>query len=327
MRVLVTGGAGFIGSHTARDLARRGHAVTVGDDLSTGHEEAVQGLALARMDLSKDDLAPLFAEGGFDAIVHFAAKCLVPQSVSDPAIYWRTNAYGSLRLLDAMVAHRVTRIVFSSTCATYGLPLESPMRESHAQRPITSYGRSKLAIEHALEDYAQAYGIGAIALRYFNAAGASEDGSFGEDHSPETHLVPLVMRSLLGGPPLRIAGNDWPTPDGTCIRDYVHVDDLARAHAIAIDAVAPGRFDALNVGTGHGSSVREVVALVEKVTGKKVSCIEGERRPGDPARLVAGNELARTRLGFTPERTLEDVVRSAWRWHESHPLGYGGRRS
>lgn len=327
MRILVTGGAGYIGSHTARELASRGHQVTLLDDLSTGHVEATADLPLARLDLATDDVTPVFREGRFDAVVHFAAKCLVPESVTAPAIYWRANTWGSLKILDAMVATGVKRIVFSSTCATYGLPDAVPIAETHPQRPITSYGKSKLAVEHAVADYAQAYGIGAIALRYFNAAGASADGRYGEDHTPETHLVPLVLGALLGGPPITIAGTDWPTPDGTPIRDYVHLDDLARAHVIALDAIQPGKFEALNVGTGNGHSVREVIAVAEKITGRKVPTTEGTRRPGDPARLIARNDLARERLGFVPERSIEDIVRSAWRWHESHPKGYGRRRA
>jgi len=326
MRVLVTGGAGYIGSHTARHLTAQGHAVTILDDLSTGHTEAVGSLPLAELDLTTGDLTPVFAEGRFDAVVHFAAKSLVPESVTNPRKYWHNNILGSLRLLDAMVAHDVKRIVFSSTCASYGLPDAVPIAETHPQRPFTSYGRSKLAVEHALDDYARAYGLGAIALRYFNAAGAAHDGTTGEDHTPETHLVPLVLGALLGGPPLRIAGNDWPTPDGTCVRDYVHLDDLARAHAVAIEAITPGRFEAFNVGTGKGCSVREVVTVAEKVTGRRVPTVEAERRAGDPAALVAQNDKARERLGFTPERSIEDIVRSAWRWHESHPKGYATGR-
>jgi UDP-glucose-4-epimerase GalE len=327
MRVLVTGGAGYIGAHTARDLAGRGHAVTIVDDLSTGHEEAAGGLPIVRLDLAADPIAPVLAEGRFEAVVHFAAKCLVPESVTHPSRYWRANALGSMRLLDAMVETGVRRIVFSSTCATYGIPDEVPIAETHPQRPITSYGRSKLAVEHMVGDYARAYGLAGMALRYFNAAGASEDGAFGEDHDPETHLIPLVLGAALGGAPLRIAGTDWPTPDGTCIRDYVHLDDLARAHALAIEAAEPGRLEALNIGTGAGHSVREVVALAGRIAGRPVPTVEAPRRPGDPALLVARNDAARARLGFVPERTIEDIVRTAWRWHSTHPRGYGGRRA
>ncbi len=323
MRVLVTGGAGYIGSHTARDLARRGHEPVVLDDLSTGHTRAVGDLALARVDLAAGEIGGFIAEGRFDAVVHFAAKAVVPESVEKPAAYWRANLLGSLRLLDALVAHGPKRIVFSSTCAVYGLPSEVPIPETHPKNPITAYGRSKLAVEYALEDYARAYGIGAISLRYFNAAGASEDGAYGEDRALETHLIPLAIKAVQGGPALKIAGTDYDTPDGTCIRDYVHVDDLARAHAIALEKVEPGRAEAFNIGTGKGHSVREVVAAIERATGRKVPAVEAPRRAGDPPVLIARNEAAARRLGFSPERTLEDIVRSAWRWHERHPGGYG----
>jgi UDP-glucose-4-epimerase GalE len=323
MRVLVTGGAGYIGSHTARDLARAGHDVVILDDLSTGHVEATFDLPLARVDLASGDVDGFVAEGKFDAVVHFAAKCLVPESVEKPALYWRANVAGMHRLLDALAAHGPRRVVFSSTCATYGMPLTVPMGEDHPQRPITSYGRTKLACEHMLDDYARAYGIGSISLRYFNAAGAASDGMLGEDHLHETHLIPLMLRALQGGPPLRIAGTDWPTPDGTCIRDYVHVDDLARAHRIALERIEAGKAEFFNIGTGRGASVREVVAAGEKITGQKIPSVAAPRRPGDPPELVARNAKAREVLGFLPEHDLESIVRTAWRWHERHPKGYG----
>jgi UDP-glucose 4-epimerase len=323
MRVLVTGGAGYIGSHTARELARLGHEVVILDDLSTGHVESVGDLPLARVDLATGDVAGFLAERRFDAAIHFAAKALVPESVVNPQIYWRSNTLATVRLLDAFVQHGPKRIVFSSTCAVYGTPTEVPIPESHAKNPINPYGHSKLAIEYALEDYSRAYGLGAIALRYFNAAGAAEDGSHGEDHAEETHLIPLAMRSLLGGPTFRIAGTDYDTPDGTCIRDFIHIDDLARAHVRAVERVEAGKFEAINIGTGTGHSVREVLAAIERVTGRRVPAVEAPRRPGDPPRLVARNELARRRLELVPERTLEDIVGSAWRWHQRRPRGYG----
>ncbi|HVY63084.1 MAG TPA: UDP-glucose 4-epimerase GalE [Planctomycetota bacterium] len=323
MRVLVTGGAGYIGSHTARDLARAGHDVVILDDLSTGHPEAIGDLPLARLDLAAGDVAGFIAEGKFDAVIHFAAKCLVPESVAKPALYWRTNAMGMMRLLDALAQHGPRRIVFSSTCATYGLPLRSPIDEDHPQKPITSYGRTKLACEHALDDYARAYGIGSISLRYFNAAGAAEDGGIGEDHEHETHLIPLMLRAVVTGEPLRVTGTDYDTPDGTCIRDYVHVMDLAAAHRIALEKIEPGKAQFFNIGTGKGHSVREVISTGERVTGRKVPTVEAPRRPGDPPALVAKTDLARSTLGFAPKFTLEDIVRTAWRWHERHPKGYG----
>jgi UDP-glucose-4-epimerase GalE len=326
MRILVTGGAGYIGGHAVRRLLGAGHEVTVLDDLSTGHARSAAGAPIVELDLVRDDLEPLFAEGRFDAVLHFAAKCLVSESVMEPAKYWRTNVAGGVRLLDALVARGPKRIVFSSTCATYGLPLRVPIDEDHPQSPITAYGRSKLAFEHALADYARAYGLGSIALRYFNAAGAEKDGSHGEDHHPETHLIPLVLRAAAGGPPVEIRGTDYPTPDGTCIRDYIHVDDLARAHILALERIEAGRALALNLGTGRGHSVREVVEAARRVTGRPIPSVEAARRPGDPPALVADPRRAREALGFTAERTLDDILRSAWKWHSSHPEGYGGKR-
>jgi UDP-glucose 4-epimerase len=319
---IVTGGAGYIGSHTARRLLRLGHAVTALDDLSSGHPESIPGIPLLRLDLAVDPIEPVLAEGRFDAVIHFAAKCLVPESVAVPARYGRANTLAGVRLLDALVARGPRRIVMSSTCATYGLPIRSPIDELHPQAPITAYGRTKLALEHALDDYARAYGLGAVALRYFNAAGAEADGSFGEDHEPETHLVPNVLRAAAGGPAVKICGTDYDTPDGTCVRDYVHVDDLARAHLMALDHIEEGRFRAFNIGTGVGSSVREVVECARRVTQRDVPAVEAPRRPGDPARLIAAVAKAREELGFTAERTLEDIVRSAWAWHQRRPRGF-----
>jgi UDP-glucose 4-epimerase len=324
MRILVTGGAGYIGGHTARFLAARGHEVTALDDLSTGHPASIPGLPLVRLDLTRDDIEAVLGDGRFDAVMHFAAKCLVPESVAAPALYWRTNQVGGVRLLDALIARGPRRIVMSSTCATYGLPLRTPIDETHPQAPITSYGRTKLALEHALDDYARAYGLGAVALRYFNAAGAERDGSHGEDHDPETHLVPNVLRAARGGAPVRVCGTDYDTPDGTCIRDYVHVDDLARAHLVALERVEAGCFRAFNIGTGTGSSVREVIECARRVVGRAIPAEDAPRRPGDPARLVADVRRAREELGFRAERSLEDIVRSAWAWHERRPQGYGG---
>ena len=329
MRILVTGGAGYIGSHTARRLARAGHDVTILDDLSTGHPRAVAGFKLVRLDLASDDLDPLLAEGRFDAALHFAAKALVPESVAQPARYYRANIFGSVRLFDALVARGPKRVVFSSTCATYGLPVRDPIDETHPQVPITAYGRTKLAVEHALSDYAQAYGLGSIALRYFNAAGAEADGSHGEDHAPETHLIPNVLAAAAGGERVKICGTDYDTPDGTCVRDYIHVDDLARAHILALERIEAGRALALNLGTGRGHSVREVVDCARRVTGREVPSVETDRRPGDPPRLVADPGRAAAALGFRCERTLEEIIGSAWEWHRAHRHGYdeeGSRR-
>ncbi len=335
MRVLVTGGAGYIGSHTARSLAE-GHAgaepheVVALDDLSTGHAAALPdglGVRLVRLDLGDAlAVARFLGEERFDAVIHFAARCLVPESVVRPRDYWRSNVVSGLNLLDALIERGPRRIVFSSSCAVYGHPDEVPLREDHATRPVSPYGRTKLAFERALEDYAAAYGIGSVALRYFNAAGASQDGAFGEDHEPETHLIPRILAAALDGKPVAICGTDYPTPDGTCIRDYVHVDDLARAHALALERVREGAALAVNVGTGRGHSVREVIEAARRATGRPIAAVEEPRRPGDPAALVADVRAAKEALGFEARRDLDDTLRTAWAWHTAHPLGYGDRR-
>lgn len=325
--VLVSGGAGYVGGFAVRALLAAGERVVVLDDLSAGHRETVPaGVPLVVADL-RDAPAVRRALDGieFGAAMHFAASAYVGESVRDPRKYWENNVGGALNLLGLCLDRRVEGLVFSSTCAVYGEPPVESLREDLPRAPVNPYGRTKMVIEQALEDYSAAHGLRSFRLRYFNASGASEAGDLGEDHEPETHLIPLVLRAVTSGTPLRVFGTDWPTPDGTPIRDYVHLDDLARAHAIAIEAIEPGRFEAFNVGTGTGHSVREIVAIAERITGRKIPTVEGTRRPGDPARLVARNEAARERLGFTPERTIDDIVRSAWRWHESHPRGYGGK--
>jgi UDP-glucose 4-epimerase len=259
-----------------------------------------------------------------DAVMHFAAFALVGESVSDPALYYRNNVLGSLSLLEAMRASGVRRIVFSSTTATYGEPEKMPIREDFPQKPINPYGFSKLAVEHALTDYAVAYGLGYAALRYFNAAGATPDGDIGEDHDPESHLIPIVLQVALGQrKSISIFGEDYPTPDGTCIRDYVHVDDLAAAHLAALDRLQDGVGLKLNLGTGRGTSVREVIDACRKVTGHAIPVEIGQRRPGDPPELVADSSLARETLGWTPKyMEIGPIVETAWRWHKSHPRGY-----
>ena len=326
MKVTVTGGAGYIGSHAVRELVRAGHAVTILDDLSHGHRAAVDPAArLVAGDLG-DARALDDALAGADAVVHFAGLLSVADSVADPASYYRTNVVKGVALLDAMARAAVPLVVFSSTCATYGLPVATPMAEDHPQQPINPYGATKLAFERALADYARAGGPRAVALRYFNAAGCHPDGTLGEDHRPEEHLIPLAVKAALGtGAPLRIHGDDYDTPDGTCVRDYVHVQDLARAH---VAALRPGAepFRAFNLGTGRGHSVREVVDAVSRVTGRKVPAETGPRREGDPPVLVAAAGRAREELGFEPEwRDLDAVVETAVRWARDHPRGYGGR--
>lgn len=325
MRVLVTGGAGYIGSHAIRELLEAGHAVTVLDDLSLGHAEAVPAAARFVEGDIADPATLRRALEGAEAVMHFAALAYVGASVGDPAAYYRTNVAKALQLLWAMLEVGVRRLIFSSTCATYGNPSALPIDEAHPQLPINPYGSTKLAFERALHDHAAAGLLSATALRYFNAAGCHEDGSLGEDHDPETHLIPLALDAALGrAPALTIFGQDYDTPDGTCIRDYIHVQDLARAHVQALERLPErARFVAYNLGTERGSSVREVVRAVERVSARAVPARAGPRRPGDPPRLVAAAGKARRELGFAPRYTeLEAIVESAYRWRRDHPHGY-----
>jgi len=320
MRVLVTGGAGYIGSFTARRLLERGHTVTVYDNLSAGHRENVPAENLIVGDLKDvDHLDQVLVVHRIEAVIHFAASCYVGESVTDPAKYYANNVLNGLHLLERVRRHRIPRFVFSSTCATYGVPQIVPIPESHPFAPVNPYGNTKLAFERMLADYAPAYGIGFVALRYFNAAGASLDGRYGEDHDPETHLIPLVLQTALGQRPhIDILGTDYPTPDGTCIRDYVHVEDLAEAHLLALEAIEPGKGTAFNIGTGVGSSVRDVIRTCEEVSGKPIAVRERERRPGDPPHLVADGAKIRGELGWKPKYPdLRSIVETAWEWHRS----------
>ncbi|HUG52053.1 MAG TPA: UDP-glucose 4-epimerase GalE [Vicinamibacteria bacterium] len=325
MRVLVTGGAGYIGSHAVREFRDAGHEVVVLDDLSRGHREAVpRDVSLIEADLA-DPAALRRGLEGAHAVVHFAALLSVADSVRQPGAYYRTNVAKGLALLEAMGAAGVRRIVFSSTCAVYGNPVRLPMAEDHPQDPINPYGATKRAFERALLDHARAGLFRAVALRYFNACGCHPDGSLGEDHDPEEHIIPRAIDAALGqGPPFVVYGDDYDTPDGTCIRDYIHVQDLARAHlaALALDAGEP--FRAFNLGTGRGHSVREIIGAVERVTGRPVPAEVGRRRPGDPAVLVAAADEVRAATGFAPSWVdLEAVVETAVRWRRAHPRGYG----
>ncbi len=327
MKVLVTGGAGYIGSVCARRLCRAGHDVTVLDDLSAGHRAAVLPPVRLIVHNLQDaaGLDRIVADGRFDAAMHFAASTAVGESVQLPLKYWRNNAAGTLNLLEAMKQHDIRRFVFSSTCAVYGDPLKIPLVEDHPRNPVSPYGRSKAAVEWMLEDSARGWGLGAMGLRYFNAAGAADDGALGEDHHPETHLIPLALQAGAGlRGRLKIFGTDWPTPDGTCIRDYIHVEDLAEAHLLALQAASPGTARFLNIGTGCGHSVQEVVRTAGKVVGKEVPADLAERRPGNVPTLLANPSKAYQDLGWKAHRVdLEQVVRSAWQWMQTHPKGYG----
>jgi len=325
MRILVTGGAGYIGSLTVAVLRSNGHTVQVCDNLSTGHKEAVPPGCLIECELSdRAGLERILREHKIEAVVHFAASCYVGESVTDPAKYYNNNLVGTLGLLDAMRSSGASRIVFSSTCATYGIPSCVPITEDEAQEPVNPYGFTKLSIERALIDYGHAYGLGSVALRYFNAGGAAADGSIGEDHDPESHLVPIVLQTALGQRPhVQVFGTDYPTPDGTCIRDYIHVEDLADAHRRALERIRPGEFHAYNLGTGRGHSVREVIDLSRRITGRTIGVVEGPRRLGDPPELVASADKARRELGWQPRHTtLDTIIETAWRWHREHPKGF-----
>lgn len=326
MRILVVGGAGYVGSHAARFLSRAGHSIWVYDNLSQGHRSAAPAGSLIEGDLHDGDrLREVLREHRIEAVMHFAAYALVGESVSDPARYYQNNVVGTLSLLDAMRVADVRQIVFSSTTATYGEPERVPIVEETPQHPINPYGFTKLVIEEALADYARAYDFAYAALRYFNAAGASPDGDIGEDHTPETHLIPLVLQVALGQrAEITVFGDDYPTPDGTCIRDYVHVDDLADAHLKALERLQPGKGLEVNLGSGHGYSVREVIDSCRRVTGHAIPERIGERRPGDPSALVADIARAGRELDWRPRyRELDPIVETAWRWHSKHPQGYG----
>ncbi|HOX08368.1 MAG TPA: UDP-glucose 4-epimerase [Planctomycetota bacterium] len=385
MKVLVTGGAGYVGSHVAWALRESGHDVFIFDDLSEGHRPAAGGMPLVVGDiLSGEDLGRAFKRTGAEAVVHMAAKCLVEESVREPGLYWRINVVGSLRLLAAMQRAGVRHIVFSSSAATYGQPDRAVIDEGAPKAPCNPYGTTKLVFEQALADHAsapvftsadsaaaaerpapvrpsaarRAHGgakaksgtnpgaqpeprevarhsaligpgrLGYVALRYFNAAGAHSSGEIGEDHPVETHLIPNLLRAALSGgaKPLKIFGSDYPTPDGTAVRDYVHVEDLAAAHVKALEYLAGGGAStAMNLGTGRGSSILEVLAAARKVTGRDFPSERAPRRAGDPATLVASNALAREKLGWKPERSLEDIIATAWKWHSEHPKGYAGK--
>jgi UDP-glucose 4-epimerase len=321
MRVLVTGGAGYIGSVSTELLLDAGHEVVVFDNLERGHREAVDPRACFVLGDLRDpeSIARAMKKAAPEAVMHFAAYALVGESMERPEMYFRNNVAGGIHLVEAMLHEGVQRIVFSSTCATYGQPDQVPITEDAPQRPANPYGESKLAFEKLLRWCEELRGLKPVYLRYFNACGATE--KFGEDHDPETHLIPIVLQAALGKrPEVRIYGDDYDTPDGTCIRDYIHIADLAQAHILALTSSHTGPF---NLGTGTGYSVREVMENARRITGRAIPAVVAPRRPGDPPRLVAGAEKARELLGWNPCYTgLEDILESAWKWHQSHPDGY-----
>ncbi|MCL6611481.1 MAG: UDP-glucose 4-epimerase GalE [Peptococcaceae bacterium] len=331
MNVLVCGGAGYIGSHAVRELMKAGHRAVVLDNLSRGHRGAVGDAIFIEGDIAdRDLLAGLIRREGIEACMHFAAHSLVGESVGRPDTYYFNNVVKGLALLDACVKAGVRCFVFSSTAAVYGDPVEVPIKEDHPTVPANPYGATKLAFEGALRWYGGAFGLKYASLRYFNAAGADPAGDIGEDHDPETHLIPLVLKAASGKlPGISVFGNDYPTPDGTCIRDYIHVTDLARAHLLALEYLRSGMpSDCFNLGNGSGYSVLEVIKTAEEVTGRSIEVKFSARRPGDPAVLVAGAGKAREALGWRPQfDDLRTIIETAWAWHRDHPDGFGGRNA
>jgi UDP-glucose 4-epimerase len=322
MKLLVTGGAGYIGSIVSRRLLADGHDVVVLDNLERGHRAAVAPQArLIEADLRDASATSAALAEGFDGVLHFAAFALVAESVAHPGLYYANNVVGTLNLLEAMRAAQVERLVFSSTCAVYGQPDEVPISETAPPRPANAYGASKLAVDGMISDFCLAHGLGAVSLRYFNVAGAS--GDTGEDHEPETHLIPNVLRTAMGDRPhVEVFGTDYPTADGTAVRDYIHIEDLSTAHLLALAATTGGRHAIYNLGTGNGYSVREVIDTAREVTGREIPVIESPRRPGDPPRLVAAAAKIHDELGWEPRRSLREMISDAWAFHQSHPRGY-----
>lgn len=324
MRILVTGGAGYVGSACLRHLVSQGHHAVAYDNLVQGHRPAVGDAPLIEGDIADTKkLAGALQEARVDAVMHFAAATNVGESVGRPEYHYGNNVCGTLSLLEAMRAVGVKRMLFSSTCATYGDAPKVPMAETAPQDPCSPYARTKLAVEWMIRDFAHAHGMGFTLLRYFNAAGASPDGHHGEHHDPETHLIPIVLQTLLGQRErLQVFGNDYPTPDGTCIRDYVHTDDLASAHLLAIENTDASTAEVFNIGTGSGHSVMEIIESCERVTGQQVPWELAPRRPGDPPALVAEPVKLKSQLGWRPKYAIDETIATAWEWHKSHPHGY-----
>lgn len=323
MNILIVGGAGYIGSHMTKMLAEQGHAVTVFDNLSAGHRDAVHPAArFIHADLADVSFLHATLADGFDGVIHFASSIQVGESVAKPALYYQNNLVSSLRLFDAMLATGTQNLIFSSTAAVYGNPIQTPINESHPQQPINPYGRSKLMVEQILADYDSAYGFKSVCLRYFNAAGAAPDSSIGERHNPETHLIPLVLQVASGRrEKILVFGNDYDTPDGTCVRDYIHVDDLCSAHLLALQhLLTGGGSDAYNLGNGAGFSVDEVIQTAARITGYPIQQELASRRQGDPARLVADSSKAMAILGWQPKRSqIETIIEDAWRFDLTRP--------
>jgi UDP-glucose 4-epimerase len=326
--MLVTGGAGYIGSHVVRELLRRGHNPIVFDNLQTGHRKVTKNAHFVEGDLSdQKKLQETFQSYPIDAVMHFAADCLVGESVQNPVKYFNNNVKNSLKLIEIIEEFKVKKIVFSSSAAVYGEPGKIPISEKHPCAPTNPYGETKWIFEKVLQAFHDAGKLNYISLRYFNAAGADPEGELGEDHSPETHLIPLVIKAALDGISVPVFGTDYNTPDGTCIRDYIHVTDLALAHILALRKLEQEQINSIyNLGNGNGYSVREVIETVKKVTGRKIAAVDLPRRPGDPARLVASSEKIREELGWTPKYPdLETIVETAYQWHKKHPKGYGDK--
>ncbi|MEI8128961.1 MAG: UDP-glucose 4-epimerase GalE [bacterium] len=319
--ILVAGGAGYIGSHTVKYLLKNNYNVVVVDNLSYGHKEAVLTSNFEQIDLAdKEALDKIFKKYKIDAVIHFAAFTYVGESVSQPQKYYWNNVVNTINLLDVMIENDVKNIVFSSTCATYGNPQYTPIDENHPQSPINPYGKTKLMMEQIMADYETAYGLKYVALRYFNAAGCDKDGELGESHTPETHLIPLILKAIKGEiPQISVFGTDYDTPDGTCIRDYIHVEDLADAHMLAVEKLFKDKQShCINLGTGIGKSVKEIIQSAEKVTGKKVPLVYGERRVGDPAKLYAANKKAKEILNWNPKYIdIDEIIKTAWAWEQN----------
>ena len=328
MAILVTGGVGYVGSHAVKLLVDSGYEALCYDNLLFGHPEAACGSTVVVGDLlDMDKLRETFDRYPIDSVMHFAALADVGDSVANPHTYYSTNVTGSLNLAQAMLEHKVKVMVFSSSAAVFGEPQTVPISENHPKDPTNPYGRSKLMFEEILAEFDKAYGLTSVSLRYFNASGADPSGLIGEDHTPEHHLIPICLQAALGQrEQVTIFGGDWDTPDGSCIRDYVHVTDLAQAHLLALEQLKNGGQSAVyNMGNGNGYSVRQVIQVAQEVSGRKIKSVVGPRRAGDPARLVAGSDKIKRELGWTPRfPELRDIIQTAWNWHSSHPNGYRG---